>query len=317
MIEQAVLSVYPLCMKCKPILIVLAAGMGSRYGGLKQMDKIGASGEALLDYSVFDALRSGFGKVVFVIRGGIEKDFRDTVLARMGNSVRYELVFQELDSLIPAGIAAGTKESNRTKPLGTAHAVLCAEPVIDGPFAVINADDFYGRAAYAELGKFLSSDESGEGAIVPYRLENTLSPTGSVTRGVCGIKDGYLASVEELLSIKQQGNTIFNTEPDGSKRELSPDTPVSMNFWGFPASIFKALHAYFDDFLEKQGLEANSECYIPKAVDSFIKNRVLSFRVLNADSEWFGVTYADDRAAAARHISELTASGVYPAALWS
>jgi hypothetical protein len=303
-------------MKRKPILVVLAAGMGSRYGGLKQMDRIGASGEALLDYSVFDALRSGFGKVVFVIRGDIEKDFRDIVLARMGRAVPYELVFQELDSLIPAGIATEARKARRTKPWGTAHAVLCAEPAIDAPFAVINADDFYGRAAYTELGKFLSDDESGEGAMVPYRLEDTLSSTGSVTRGVCGVKDGYLNSVDELLSIAKEGSTIFNTEKDGSKQELAADTPVSMNFWGFPSSIFKDLHAYFDDFLEREGLEVKSECYIPKAVDSFIKGGLLSCRVLNADSEWFGVTYTADRAAAAQRISELTASGVYPPALW-
>jgi hypothetical protein len=291
--------------------------MGSRYGGLKQMDKIGAAGEALLDYSVFDALRSGFGKVVFVIRHDIENDFRDIVLARMGKAVPYELVFQELDSLIPAGIAAETKKANRTKPWGTAHAVLCAEKALDAQFAVINADDFYGRAAYAELGKFLLDDEIGEGAIVPYRLGNTLSPTGSVTRGVCGIKDGYLSSVDELLNIEKEGNVIFNIGKDGSRRELAADTPVSMNFWGFPRSVFKALRAYFDDFLENQALEAKSECYIPKAVDSFIKSGALSFRALEADSEWFGVTYAADRAAAAQRISELTAAGVYPAALWA
>ncbi|MDR2344234.1 MAG: hypothetical protein LBD86_06875 [Spirochaetaceae bacterium] len=303
-------------MKNKPILVVLAAGMGSRYGGLKQMDKIGASGEALLDYSVFDALRSGFGKVVFVIRHDIEDDFRGIVLARMGGAVPYELVFQEMDSLIPAGIAAEAKKAKRTKPWGTAHAVLCTEQAVDAPFAVINADDFYGREAYAELGKFLSDDESGEGALVPYRLENTLSPRGSVTRGVCGIKDGRLNSVEELLNIKKEGKVIFNTEKDGSRWELAADTPVSMNFWGFPTSIFSALHVYFDHFLEKQGLETQSECYIPKAVDSFIKSGALSFRALEADSEWFGVTYAEDRAAAVRRVSELTASGVYPASLW-
>jgi hypothetical protein len=304
-------------MKRKPILVVLAAGMGSRYGGLKQMDRIGASGEALLDYSVFDALRSGFGKVVFVIRISIEKDFKDIVLARMGRAVPYELVFQELDSFIPAGIAAESRKSKRTKPWGTAHAVLCAEPAIDAPFAVINADDFYGRAAYTELGKFLSDDESGEGAIVPYRLENTLSPTGSVTRGVCEVKDGYLSSVDELLSIEKEGNTIFSTEKDGSKRKLAADTPVSMNFWGFPNSIFRDLRAYFDDFLEREGLAIESECYIPKAVDSFINNGLLFCRVLKADSEWFGVTYTADRAAAAQRISQLTASGVYPPALWA
>jgi dTDP-glucose pyrophosphorylase len=300
-------------MKGKPVLVVLAAGMGSRYGGLKQMDKIGASGEALLDYSVFDALRSGFGKIVFVIRHDIEKDFKDIVLARMGDKVPYRLAFQELDSLIPAGIAAG----NRTKPWGTAHALLCAEKQVDAPFAVINADDFYGRAAYTELGKFLSSGDSlTEGAIVPYKLENTLSAVGSVTRGVCGIKNGYLGSVEELLSIKKEGNAIFNTEPNGSKRELAPDTPVSMNFWGFPPSIFGALHDYFDSFLAESGQKTSSECYIPKAVDHFIKKGVLSCRSINVDSEWFGVTYTEDRACAARRIAALSAGGVYPASLW-
>jgi dTDP-glucose pyrophosphorylase len=300
-------------MKGKPVLVVLAAGMGSRYGGLKQMDKIGASGEALLDYSVFDALRSGFGKIVFVIRHGIEKDFKDIVLARMGDKVPYRLAFQEVDSLIPAGIVA----ANRTKPWGTAHALLCAEKQVDAPFAVINADDFYGRAAYAELVKFLSSGYSlTEGAIVPYKLQNTLSAAGSVTRGVCRIKNGYLDSVEELLSIKKEGNAIFNTEPDGSKRELAPDTPVSMNFWGFPPSIFGVLHDYFDGFLAESGQKPNSECYIPKAVDHFIKNGVLSCRSINADSEWFGVTYAEDRDYAARRIAALSVGGVYPASLW-
>jgi dTDP-glucose pyrophosphorylase len=301
-------------MKHKPILVVLAAGMGSRYGGLKQMDKIGASGETLLDYSVFDALRSGFGKVVFVIRRGIEKDFGDTVLARMNGKVEYELAFQELDSLIPARIV---QAANRVKPWGTAHALLCAEECINAPFAVINADDFYGREAYAALGEFLSSEgDLGEGAIVPYKLKNTLSPAGSVTRGVCGVKDGCLVSVEELLSIKQEGNIVFNTEPDGSRRELAPDTPVSMNFWGFPTSIFGALRDYFNDFLEESGLKPNSECYIPKAVDHLIRTGALACRLINADSEWFGVTYAEDRAAASLRIAELSAAGVYPASLW-
>jgi NDP-sugar pyrophosphorylase family protein len=299
-------------MNHKPILVVLAAGVGSRYGGLKQMDKIGASGEALLDYSVFDALHSGFGKVIFVIRHDIEKDFKDIVLARMSDKVPYDLVFQELNSLIPDAASA----ANRTKPWGTAHALLCAEHSIDAPFAVINADDFYGRPAYTELGKYLSSGEITEGAIVPYKLKNTLSPVGSVTRGICGIKNGYLNSVEELLSIKKEGNTIFNTESDGSKRELAPDTPVSMNFWGFPPSIFSALHDYFDGFFAESGHKTNSECYIPKAVDHFIKSGAIPFRSIDADSEWFGVTYTEDRAAAARRIVELIAAGVYPASLW-
>jgi hypothetical protein len=307
-------------MMYRPILVVLAAGMGSRYGGLKQMDKIGASGEALLDYSVFDALRSGFGKIVFVIRRDIEKDFRNIVLARMGD-IRYELVFQEFDSLIPASIAGKMNKSPRVKPWGTAHALLCAEQAIDAPFAVINADDFYGREAFAELGKFLSggkiaSGKITEGAIVPYKLEKTLSPTGSVTRGICGIKNGYLASVEELLSIKKEKNVIFNTEQDGNKRELPPDAPVSMNFWGFPVSIFKALHTYFEKFIEEYGLDGKSECFIPKAIDSFIKNGIISVRVIEADSEWFGVTYMEDRAEASSRIAKLSLAGVYPASLW-
>jgi choline kinase len=303
-------------MNKKPVLVVLAAGMGSRYGGLKQMDKIGAGGEALLDYSVFDALRSGFGKIVFVIRHDIEKDFKDIVLKRMGSAVPCELAFQEPDSLLPPDIAAHSKKIERTKPWGTAHALLCAEDAVDAPFAVINADDFYGLQAYAALGKFLSAPQTGEGAIVPYRLEKTLSPTGSVTRGVCGIKEGYLRSVEELLTIQKDGDKIYNTEKDGSKRELAAGTPVSMNFWGFPPSIFKDLHRYFEDFLVTQGKEAKSECYIPKAADHFIQSGTLAIRVLETDSEWFGVTYKEDREAAVRRVAELTKEGVYPQGLW-
>jgi hypothetical protein len=292
---------------------VLAAGMGSRYGGLKQMDRIGVSGETLLDYAVFDALRSGFGKIVFIIRRGIEKDFNDIVITRMNGKVQYDIVFQEFDSLIPAHIAW----KDRVKPWGTTHALLCAEASIDAPFAVINADDFYSRAPYTVLGEYLSSSpDISEGAIVPFKLVKTLSAAGSVTRGVCNIKDGYLLSVEELLSIKQEGNNVFNTEPDGSKRELSPDTPVSLNFWGFPTSIFGALRDYFNDFLAEPGLKPNSECYIPKAVDHLIRTGALTCRAINADSEWFGVTYAEDRAAVSRHIAELTAAGLYPASLW-
>jgi UTP-glucose-1-phosphate uridylyltransferase len=303
-------------MKCKPVLVVLAAGMGSRYGGLKQMDSIGASGEALLDYSVFDALRSGFGKIVFVIRGDIEKDFKNIVLARMGDAVPYELVFQEQESLVPARVVEMAKKVGRTKPWGTAHAVLCAEQAVKAPFAVINADDFYGRDAYVKMADFLSDTQLREGAIVPYRLGNTLSPTGSVTRGVCRIENGKLLSVKEHFKIEKEGDVIFSTGKDGTKLELAADTPVSMNFWGFPSRVFELLESYFDSFLETEGIRADNECYIPEAVDSLIRSGAVSFRVLDADSEWFGVTYAADRAAAASRILALTASGVYPATLW-
>ncbi len=211
-----------------PILVVLAAGMGSRYGGLKQMDKLGKNGEVLLDYSVFDALRSGFKKFVFIIRKDIEKDFQDLVLARMGNHVSWDLAFQELDTLIPAEINANAKKIQRTKPWGTSHALLCAENVIDAPFAVINADDYYGRESFEVIGKYLSDEHITEGAIVPYRLDRTLSPQGTVTRGVCTVENGYLTSVDELLLLKRETDGIFNTNPDGSKRALADDTPKNI-----------------------------------------------------------------------------------------
>jgi hypothetical protein len=299
-----------------PILVVLAAGMGSRYGGLKQMDKIGGNGEALLDYSVFDALRGGFTKIVFIIRHDIEQDFREIVLARMGNAFPYTLAFQDRDSLIPANIYGEVQKLGRTKPWGTAHALLCAADQIDAPFAVINADDFYGREAFAALGNYLSSPGLSDAAIVPYRLEPTLSPQGTVARGVCAIKDDYLVSVEELTAIKKEGGLVFNTNPDGTKRELAPDTPVSMNFWGFPASILPAFQKYFDDFLAASWKDMKSECFIPRAADQFIKQGLIRIRSLNVDSEWFGVTYKDDKAGAVTRMAELTGRGVYPAKLW-
>jgi hypothetical protein len=310
----------------EPILVVLAAGMGSRYGGLKQMDKLGSNGEALLDYSVFDALRSGFKKIIFIIRHDIEKDFREIVLARMGSAVPYSLAFQDLDSLIPQHIWQEVQKLGRTKPWGTSHALLCAADQIDAPFAVINADDFYGREAYTVLGDYLSSlsgassdaavGAAADAAIVPYRLEPTLSPQGSVARGVCEVKEGYLISVEELLAIKKEGNIIYNTNSDTTKRELAPDTPVSMNFWGFPESILPEFKKYFDAFINASFGDIKSECYIPRAADHFIRQGIIRIRSLPAHSEWFGVTYKDDKAAAVRRIAELTAQGVYPARLW-
>jgi hypothetical protein len=300
-----------------PILVVLAAGMGSRYGGLKQVDRIGQSGEALLDYSVYDALRAGFEKTVFIIRRNIEKDFRELVLSRLGNKVKYDIAFQELDSLISPAVYAEAQRIKRAKPWGTTHALLCAEDKIDAPFAVINADDFYGREAFAVLGNYLAASHITEGAIVPYRLDKTLSPQGSVARGVCAIQDGYLFSVEELTSIVQQGSRIFNTAPDGAERDLTPDTPVSMNFWGFPTSVFPHLHRYFADFLKTSAGEAKSECFIPRAADWLIKNKLLSFKALKADADWFGVTYREDKETTTKRVADLVAKGVYPAALWA
>jgi len=304
----------------KPILVVLAAGMGSRYGGLKQMDKIGKHGEVLLDYSVYDAVKSGYEKIIFIIRHDIEKDFRDLVLSRMEKKVKCALAFQDPDSLIPPDIFRAAKEAGRTKPWGTGHALLCAAPLIDAPFTVLNADDFYGREAFAVMGKYLSECSNNTGSIVPYKLEKTLSPLGTVTRGVCEEADGYLTSVDELMSIEKKDGRIYNTEPDGSERVLKPETPVSMNFWGFSPDILPAFQKYFDDFLKTFAADVKgqikSECFIPKAVDHFIKKGICKVKVLPADSDWFGVTYKEDREAAVKKIEEMSASGIYPAPLW-
>jgi dTDP-glucose pyrophosphorylase len=302
-----------------PILAVLAAGIGSRYRGLKQMDKFGAHGEVLLDYAVFDALRSGFTKVVFIIKRGIEKDFTGRVLSRM-KKVNCDIAFQELDSLIPKDLYAKFREAGRVKPWGTAHALICAADKIDAPFCVINADDFYSREAFAVLGAFLNKRPVTDGALVPYALEKTLSRRGTVSRGVCTVRDGCLVSVEELLRIEQRGGKIFNTESDGSLRELAADTPVSMNCWGFPESALPAFKTFFADFLSAAAGDIagnlKAECYIPKAVDWFIQRGVFKVRALETKADWFGVTYQEDRDSAIARIKELTASGVYPENLW-
>lgn len=302
----------------KPIIAVLAAGIGSRYGGLKQMDKIGKNGEVLLDYSVFDAKRAGFGKAVFIIRRDIEDDFRELVSSRIEKDFPCEIVCQEIDSLIPPQALAKAKEAKRTKPWGTTHALLCAKDNLDLPFVVINADDFYGREAFEAMASFLEKPNVQEGAIVPYRLGKTLSRQGTVARGVCEIKDGYLAAVNELTAIAQAvDGQIYNTGSDGAVLKLQDETPVSMNFWGFPTSIFDSVQRYFDLFLEKSAGEPKTECYLPLLADWLIKNGLLKIKALEADSSWFGVTYKEDREAAIRQIASLTASGVYPEKLWN
>ena len=299
-----------------PILVVLAAGIGSRYGGLKQMEKFGRNGEVLLDYSVFDALRGGFKRVVFIIRNDLENDFRDLILKRMEGRVDYDLAFQELSSLVSPEVYAEAKKSGRSKPWGTAHALLCAAEKIDAPFAVINADDFYGREAFAAAGNFLSRADLKEGAIVPYNLERTLSPKGTVARGVCVIEGDYLISIDELTAIEKKDGIVFNTNPDGTRRALEADAPVSMNFLAYPDSILPKFFDYFNDFIAVSAKEPKKECYLPMASDWFIKNNYLKMRAVRADSEWFGITYQEDKETAFRRLAELTAKGVYPASLW-
>ena len=303
-----------------PVLAVLAAGMGSRYGGLKQMERIGKNGEVLLDYSVYDALESGFERVVFIIRRDIEKEFREHVLARMSSSVKWELAFQELDSLIPEEIFSAAQKAGRTKPWGTAHALLCAAGHIDAPFVVLNADDFYGRQAFTVMAAHLSAACPTEPAIVPYQLEKTLSLRGTVTRGVCTIENQYVVSVDELSAIEKKDGRIIYKKADGASGVLAADAPVSMNFWGFPENIFLEFKKYFDDFLASFKVDIHgrikSECYLPSAADYMLKKNIIKIKALQANSEWFGVTYQEDRELARRKITELTAAGIYPASLW-
>jgi len=299
----------------KPILVVLAAGIGSRYGGLKQMEKLGASGEVLLDYSVFDALRAGFGRVVFVIRRDIEDDFRNLVLSRLGWHVQYDLAFQSLDAFIPPHVYDLAVTVGRKKPWGTAHAVVCAADKIDAPFAVINADDFYGRQAFEALGKFLA-ENSNDGGIVPYKLSKTLSEFGTVSRGVCKIENGYLADIQEMKAIEQQYGEIFNTNPDGSRTMLAADTPVSMNFFGYPEMILPHFKKYFADFIGAWNGDLKSECYMPLATDEFIKTGVFKMKSVPANATWFGVTNPEDRIVAADRLRALTNTGEYPSNLW-
>jgi hypothetical protein len=290
----------------------MAAGMGSRYGGLKQIDPFGPSGEALMDYSIFDALRAGFGKVVFVIRKDIEKPFKETIGARFEKRIPVEYAFQELDK-IPAGF---TVPAGRTKPWGTTQAVLMAEDVIHEPFAVINADDFYGAESYRVLAGHLTSD-TDDYAMVGFVLRNTLSDFGSVARGVSKAdSNGYLQAVSEMTSIERDGDHAKNTDPQGNVTQLTGDELVSMNMWGFTPAVFPQLRAHFIQFLEKSGTELKSECYVPMTVNDLVAAGEARVKVLRTNDAWFGVTYREDSPRVVESIAALVRKGVYPSKLW-
>jgi hypothetical protein len=302
-----------------PALLVLAAGMGNRYGGLKQMDRMGASGEVLLDYSVYDAIAAGFTKVVFVIRRSMEQDFSGLVMSRLRGHIEVEIAYQDMDTCIPAGNDWADCMAKRQKPWGTAHAVLCARDFLTEPFAVINADDFYGRQAFQSISVFFrqaASTPREEAAIVPYRLRQTLSEIGSVSRGVCQVEGLCLASVCEHTSIRSMGEHILSRDADGNEQELDPDTLVSMNYWGFMPSVFPLLTDFFNDFILLHKQDPKAECYLPAAVDHFIAHKKLRVRCLDAADGWFGVTYKEDRALAVQRIEAFIRQGVYPHVLW-
>ncbi len=300
----------------KPTLFVLAAGMGSRYGGLKQLDPLGPNGETIMDYSVFDALRAGFGKVVFVIRKDFEDDFREKILSKYENHIPVSVVFQGLDAL-PEGY---TCPADRTKPWGTNHAVLMGKSVINEPFAVINADDFYGRDAFEVIAKELSRDHDRKGdyCMVGFRVGNTVTENGSVSRGVCSTVDGLLSSVVERTAITcEPDGTIVYADDNGEKVQLDPVTPVSMNLWGFTPDYFDFSEREFKKFLDEKLNTPKSEYYIPSAVDTLIKSGEATVKVLDTDSKWFGVTYAADRDGVVAKLAELHRQGAYPEKLFA
>jgi hypothetical protein len=300
----------------KPTLLVLAAGMGSRYGGLKQIDPMGPAGETILDYSVFDALRAGFGKVVFIIRPDFEQDFRERIAAKFAGRIDVGFAFQTIDKL-PAGFSA---PQGREKPWGTTHAILCARDAVRTPFAVINADDFYGRGSYAVLGRYLTAltNDSTAYAMVGFTLRNTLSEHGTVARGVCQTDvAGQLTDIQELTKIAKLARGAEHRGDDGKVVALTGEEPVSMNMWGFTPVIFPQLEADFRAFLAAKGAELKSESYIPMSVGSLIRSGQASCQVLRSDSAWFGVTYREDKPVVQASIARQVSSGAYPSPLWT
>lgn len=305
----------------KATLVIMAAGMGSRYGGEKQTDGIGPNGEAIMEYSVYDAIQAGFHKIVFIIKPEMKDTLRklcgdriETMKTPDGEPVEVAYVFQDFSS-VPSFY---TIPAERKKPFGTVHAALCARPEVNEPFAIINADDYYGPSAYTTImEKLLTLKESGEGVMVGYRLKNTVSDNGTVSRGVCQSENGSLRKVKETLKIKKYPDgRIADTADPEKEVPLDPESIVSMNFWGFTPWLFEEMDAYFNDFLKGLGPEdIKAECLLPVLVDKLITDGRLDVAVLNTDAVWFGVTYQEDRPVVAEELRKLHASGAYPPSL--
>lgn len=305
-------------MAKKPVLVVMAAGMGSRYGGLKQIDPVGVKGEAILDYSIFDAHRAGFESVVIIIKKAIEKDFMETVGKRLEKApVEIRYAFQELDKL-PAGY---TVPEGRTKPWGTSHAVLCATEAIDGaPFAVINADDYYGASAYKVMYDYLSQNTDPYGyCMVGYELGKTVTDNGSVARGICQTDDkGFLTVVTERTRIEKYSGGIHFTEDGENWVDVPADTTVSMNMWGFMPSFLEEINARFSAYLDKALPENPLKCeyFLPIPIAQLIQEKKATVKVLTSPDRWFGVTYAADKPVVVAELRKMTDEGKYPAGLW-
>ena len=300
----------------KPTLLVLAAGMGSRYGGVKQIDGVGLHDECLLDFATYDAMKSGFGKVVFIIRKDIESDFRTRLFDRIAKNFDAEYVFQSHDSLL-------TEEqiklsADRTKPWGTTHAVLCAEKAINAPFAVINSDDYYGRQAFETLGKYLSSIDpmSTEHAMVGYVLGNTMSKSGSVSRGVCTVKDEKLESIVENLKIYYDKDDKIISEIDGQNKIMTGNEWVSMNLFGFSLKSFEEFHVYWENFIKSNVTSPKAEALLPVAASDIIAHNKGIIKFFTSTEKWFGMTYPEDREIVKVEIANKIKSGYYPEQLW-
>ena len=303
----------------KPVLVIMAAGMGSRYGGLKQIDPVDNEGHIIMDFSIYDAKRAGFEKVVFIIKKAIEKEFKAGIGDRISQYMDVEYVYQELDTL-PEGFEV---PEGRVKPFGTGHAILSCKDVVDGPFAVINADDYYGVHAFQEIYNYLTENEDDEKyhyAMVGYILSNTLTENGYVSRGICEMdKDAFLTGITERTHIEQRDMGVQFTEDDGQTREdIAADSIVSMNMFGFTASMLKELECRFPEFLEK-GLKENPmkcEYFLPSVVSDLIEEDKADVKVLRSEDRWYGITYKEDKEAVVSAVQKLKDTGVYPQHLW-
>ncbi|NLK06399.1 MAG: hypothetical protein GX315_08535 [Spirochaetales bacterium] len=300
----------------KPTLLVLAAGMGSRYGGIKQIDSVGSHGETLLDYGVFDAHKSGFGKVVFMIRKDIEKDFRERLFDRIARNMDASYLFQSQDSLLSEEqkrLSAGRK-----KPWGTIHAVLCAKDAIAEPFAVINADDYYGRESFSILAKHLSSltPDSTEHAMVGYVLDHTMSRSGTVSRAICNVQDGYLVDMEEHTKIGYEGEQVVSYK-EHEKLLLTGKELVSMNFFGFAPTIFESFTSYWDAFIKENIQAEKTECYLPNGTSAMVTKKEGRLKFYSTQETWFGMTYSEDRENVKNQLALKVKKGTYPEKLWN
>lgn len=298
----------------KPTLLILAAGVGSRYGGLKQMDPVGPSGEVIMDYSIYDAIKAGFERVVFVIRHDFEEQFKEQIGAKYTARIEVAYAFQELQDL-PAGF---TVPEGRSKPWGTGHAILAAREVIREPFVMINADDFYGREAYAVISAALQTTraDATEWCMVGYKIGNTLSEFGGVTRAMCELQGEYLTSIVERFEIQRGGAGVTARDKSGGTYEYSLDAPASMNFFGFTPALFELLDEGFRAFLQRHGTDLKAEYLIPTVVNELIAAGRARMRVLSSNASWFGVTYPEDKARVQASIRALVERGEYPSPLW-